>query len=258
MTTTWLRLNNLAGKVAVITGGAGQVGYATAIRLAEQQCRVVMLVRRNLDEAKEMAQKLPFPELIHFAVQADITDTASIVAAEDQVRSIAGRCDILVNAAGITTKGHPTIPMDDELFDFIVTNNLRGTYAVIRTFIPLLKESGDGLIVNVSSTSAQKGSPSNIAYAASKAGVDLMTKTLGRNLAPDKIRVVGVIPGFMERSTSGLIKVPDLNEKQGAAALVPLARIGIGDDVASTIEAFATHIRFCTGVSLLIDGGRIV
>jgi 3-oxoacyl-[acyl-carrier protein] reductase len=256
--TTWLRLNNLAGKVAVITGGSGQVGYATAIRLAEQQCRVVMLVRSKLDEAKEMALKLPFPELNHFALPADITDTASVIAAEQQVRQQAGRCDILVNAAGITTRGRPDLPMTDEMFDMIVTNNLRGTYSVIRTFMSLLKESGDALIVNISSTAAQRSSPSNIAYASSKAGVDLMTTTLGRALAPDKIRVVGVIPGYMIKSTSGLVKDPGFNEKVASPTMVPLARIGYADDIASTIEAFATHIRFATGVSLLVDGGRTV
>jgi NAD(P)-dependent dehydrogenase (short-subunit alcohol dehydrogenase family) len=256
---TWERLEDLAGKVAVITGGAGAIGYATAVRLAQQQCRVALMVRSKVEEAEKMVKELPRQDLDHFVVVANITDTPSLLDAEKTVREQAGRCDILVNSAGISARGNPTYPMTDEAFDSIIINNLRGTYAVIRTFAALLRESGDGLIVNISSSSAQKAGPTNIAYAASKAGIDLMTQTLGRAYAPYKVRVVGVAPGFLENVVSGIVTIyNDVPTKmQGHADRVPLARNGIADDVASTIEALATHIRFATGTTILVDGGRI-
>lgn len=248
------RLNNLQGRVAVISGGCGQVGYATAKRLAEQGCRVVALVRRDLESAQAKMQVLG---LDHFAILADVTDSKSLVTAAQQVKEQAGRCDILINSASITKNILP-INLDaltDEMFDSIVTTNLRGVFATIRAFAPMLKETKDGLIVNISSTSAEGASNSNVAYGCSKAGINQMTKTLAKALAPE-IRIVSVSPGFMVEPTSGAVKGPGVNEKMAESS--PLKRIGYADDIASTIEACCTHIRFATGSIFLVDGGRTV
>lgn len=250
------RLENLSGKVAVIAGGAGQVGSATAYRLADQGARVVALVRRNLEAAQALMQSLPSADSLgHLALLASITDSASLAAAADQVRSRFGHCDILVNAAGTTCNIKPAQldELTDEIFDEIVRTNLRGVFATIRAFAPLLKASGDGLIVNISSTAGLRASDSNLAYASAKAGVDLMTKTLAKALAP-KVRVVAVAPGYLVKPTSGAVKAPGFNEKM--AAVIPLNRIGEADDIASTIEACATTLRYATGITLVVDGGR--
>jgi NAD(P)-dependent dehydrogenase (short-subunit alcohol dehydrogenase family) len=249
------RLDNLQGKVAVITGGKGQVGLATAQRLAHAGARIVLINRTA--PGPEVLASLPNQELNHLSIQADVTRSDTLVAAAEQVKNSCGRCDILVNSAGITRSVPPANldQLTDEMFDEIVTVNLRGVFATIRSFAPLLKASGDGLIVNISSTSGQCASPSNVAYGSAKAGIDLMTKTLGKALAP-AIRVVAVVPGFMEHATSGVIKPPGANEKMAQGA--PLARIGSGDDIACTVEALATHIRFATGSIILVDGGRTI
>lgn len=253
--TMFQRLSNLTGKVAVITGGCGQVGYATAQRLAEQGCRVVALVRRDLDNANVMMQALVGEG--HFALLADVTDSVSLTTAAKEVNERAGRCDILVNSASITKNVLPPNldALTDEMFDSIVTTNLRGVFATIRAFAPMLKETKDGLIVNISSTSAEGASNSNVAYGCSKAGINQMTKTLAKALAPE-IRIVAVTPGFMVEPTSGAVKGPGVNEKMAESS--PLKRIGYADDIASTIEACCTHIRFATGSIFLIDGGRTV
>ena len=250
---TFKRLNNLAGKVAVITGGCGQVGYATAIRLAEQGCKIIAIVRKNVESAEEMILRLPMPELGHCVKVADITDSASL----KKVASEITQCDILVNAAGITKNVLPQNldALTDELFDSIVTTNLRAVFATIREFAPLLKISTDGLIVNISSTAAEGASNSNVAYGCSKAGINQLTKTLAKALAPE-IRIVAVTPGFMVEPTSGAVKGPGVNEKMAESS--PLKRIGYADDIASTIEAVATHIRFATGSIFLVDGGRTI
>jgi len=247
------RLDNLNGKVAVITGGCGQVGYATAQRLAQQGCRVVSLVRRNLDQASLKMQSLPGSG--HIALFADVTDSQTLAAAASQVRQQIGRCDILINSASITRNVSPPNldALTDEMFDSIVTTNLRGVFATIRAFAPMLKETQDGLIINISSTSAEGASNSNVAYGCSKAGINQMTKTLAKALAPD-IRVVAVSPGFMVEPTSGAVKAAGVNER--LADTSPLKRIGYADDIASAIEACCTHIRFATGSIFLVDGGR--
>lgn len=247
------RLKNLEGKTAVITGAAGQVGYATAIRFAEQGCRVIGLVRKNLENANKLFANLPNSNLHHKIIQADILDSNSLNNALMEIN----QCDILINAAGIT-KNIPPNQIDqltDDIFDNIVETNLRAVFSTIRTFHKLLKASGDGLIVNISSTAGQGASNSNLAYGAAKAGLDQITRSLAKALAPE-IRIISVVPGFMENATSGAVKAPGFNEK--AAESCPLKRIGYADDIASTIEACATHIRFATGSIFLVDGGRTV
>ena len=249
------RLDNLEGKVAVITGGYGAVGQATAKKLAAQKCRVVLLVRSKLDEATAFANSLDNQELEHFVLYCDITKSNTINEAAEQIKQRAGRCDILVNSASITQNVLPRQLnlLTDELFDSIVTTNLRGVFATIRAFAPMLKETNDGLIVNVSSGSSITANDSNIAYVASKGGLNSITASLGRAFAP-AIRVLAVVPGVMETPTSGAIRMAGVNEKQ--AEVTPLKRIGIADDVADTIEACCTHIRFATGTCFVVDGGR--
>lgn len=253
---TFERLADLQGRVAVITGGCGQIGYATAVRLAKQGARIIALVRRDLDDAQAMMDSLPRPDLKHFALLASVTDSQALKQAAVEVKQRAGRCDILINSAGIL---NPVPPSDlsaltDEIFDDIVTVNLRGVYATIREFSDLLLDSGDGLIVNVSSQSAQRASNSCVAYAAAKAGVDLMTRTLAKSLAP-RVRVIGIAPGYLESATSGVTRIVD-NETLAQSA--PLKRIATGDDIAGAIEAYATMIRYATGTTILVDGGRLL
>jgi NAD(P)-dependent dehydrogenase (short-subunit alcohol dehydrogenase family) len=170
------------------------------------------------------------------------------------VKQRAGRCDILVNCAGFTkpVAANDLEGLTDDLFDAVVQTNLRGVFATIRAFTPLLKANGDGLIVNVSSIAGITGSGSNLAYAAAKAGVDLLTKALGKALAP-QIRVIAVSPGVVD-STFVPGRGAEFNEK--AAATIPLKRIGHVDDTAAAIEACATTMRFATGSRFVVDGGR--
>jgi len=249
------KLNNLESKVAVITGGAGQVGYATAIRLAEQKCRVIILTRKETIELQEKINLLPNKELKHFYIISDITDTNSLKYAAEKVKIKAKRCDILINSAGInkSIKSFNLEELTDEIFDNIVITNLRGVYSTIKTFVPILKESNDGLIINISSTAAERSSENNLAYSASKAGLNHLTKCLSRVLAPN-IRIIGIVSGYMKKRTSGLIKEENMDEKM--SQLIPLKRIGDGDDIANTIISYATNIRLATGNIVVIDGGK--
>ena len=166
-----------------------------------------------------------------------------------------GECHILINAAG-TTRSIPPDRLEllsDEIFDEIVTTNLRGVFATVREFAPLLKRTGNGVIINISSTASLRAGRSNVAYAAAKAGLNLMTQTLAKALAPE-IRLLAIAPGYMVHPTSGAQKAADFNTK--AALACPLKRIGYADDIVNTIESCLTTIRFSTGSLFVVDGGR--
>lgn len=253
---TFTKLSDLRGKVVVVVGGGGQIGRAITKRVATLQAKAVIITHRNIDQINDFVKSLPNQNLGHFAIQASVTDSASIKAAVAQVQQQAGRCDILVNSAGILTPIPPSDlhSLSDDLFDSMVSTNLRGVYATIREFSDLMKATGDALIVNISSQSGQRASNSCVAYAAGKAALDLMTRTLAKSLAPT-IRVVGIAPGYLEHATSGVTRI---QSNETLAANIPLGRVATGDDIANAVEAFATHIRFATGITILVDGGQLL
>lgn len=245
-------LDDLNGKVAVIIGGNGAVGFATAKRLAKLGATCVLIGRNALEKGVDQISQLP--GVNHFCFNASITDSASLNAAAKEVADRLGRCDILVNSAGFT-KPVPAGNLElltDDLIDEVLKANFRGVFASIRAFQPLLKASGDGLVVNVSSIAAFTGVGSNLAYVAAKASLDIVSESLAKVLAPE-IRVLCVSPGVVD---SGFVpgRSADFNDK--TAATTPLKRIGSPDDVASAIEACATKLRFSTGTRIVIDGGR--
>jgi NAD(P)-dependent dehydrogenase (short-subunit alcohol dehydrogenase family) len=190
----------------------------------------------------------------HAAHVANVVDTASLVALRGTLEQKHGRLDILVNAAGFT-KPIPHADLDaltDELIDRMLQVNWRGQFATIRTFAPLLKASGDGLVVSISSIASFTAVGSSIAYCAAKAGIDVMTKALARVLAPE-VRVLAVSPGVVDTEF-----VPgrgaDFNDKVSAST--PLKRIGDAEDIAAAITACATMLGYSTGHIIQVDGGR--
>ena len=240
--------------MALIIGGSGGIGAATARLFAGAGARIVIThTTRSAVSAAALAESLP--GAAHLALPADVADTASLLALRDAVR---GRCGealhVLVNTAGFTKLvPHADLEaLDDSLIDHVFAVNWRGQFAAIRTFAPMLKASGDGLIVSISSIAGQTGTGSSIAYCAAKAGIDVMTKSLARALAPE-VRVMGVAPGVVDTNF-----VPDrgsdFNTK--AAAATPLRRIATPNDVAEAVLACATSLRFSTGTTMVVDGGR--
>jgi 3-oxoacyl-[acyl-carrier protein] reductase len=245
-------LKNLNGQTAVITGANGGVGRATAAALAASGARIVGIAWRNVADLQKYLDQLPNSELKHIAIEADATDTAQMQLAIEQIV----QCDILVTSAGFSkTIPHSDLEsLTDEFFDQILTANLRSVFSTIRLFVPLLKQSSHGLIVNISSASALKpGHGSNIAYVAAKAGVESMTKNLALALAPT-VRVLSICPSSL--NTGFLEHGQEFYDRAGA--VTPLKRVGTADDIAAVVEAVATRLRFMTGNSLVVDGGRIL
>jgi 3-oxoacyl-[acyl-carrier protein] reductase len=246
--------SSLDGRLALIIGGSGGIGAATARLFAGAGARIVVThTPQSAATVAALAESLPGCR--NLALPADVANTTSLLALRDAVRGCCGEMlHVLVNAAGFT-KPVPHVDLDaldDALIDRMFAVNWRGQFAAIRTFAPMLKASGDGLIVSISSIAGQTGIGSSIAYCAVKAGIDVMTKSLGRALAPE-IRVMAVAPGVVDTSF-----VPgrgaDFNTK--TAATTPLRRIATPADVAEAVLACATSLRFSTGTTVVVDGGR--
>jgi 3-oxoacyl-[acyl-carrier protein] reductase len=246
---------SMDGKVVLVVGGAGSIGAVSARRFAELGARVAISHRDVPEEAAAAAKAVQsLPGDGHAALVADVarTDTLKVLRAEIEQRY--GRLDVLVNTAGFTKPvPHADLEaLDDELIDKMFAINWRGQFATIRTFASLLKASGDGLIVSISSIAGTNGIGSSIAYCAAKAGIDVMTKSLARVLAPE-VRVLAVAPGVVDTNF-----VPgrgaDFNTK--TAATTPLKRIATAEDIASAILACATQLGFATGTTFVVDGGR--
>ncbi len=242
------------GKVAVITGASGAIGRATAQRLAEAGARIVVGYNNNAAEAEKIAAALPGSG--HRAIRIPVTDSAVIAEVAATVERDFGRCDVLVNSAGFTKMvPHADLnALTDELIDSIFAANVRGPFAMVRAFAPLMKKSGDAVIVNISSVAAITGSGSNIAYGGSKAAADTMALSLARVLGPE-IRVLTVSPAavdtaFVPGRTTAMV--------EKSAASTPLKRVVVADEVAQAVMAAVTHLTSTTGWVIPVDGGKLV
>jgi 3-oxoacyl-[acyl-carrier protein] reductase len=245
---------SLKGRLAVIVGGSGGIGAASAQLFAASGATVVLThTDRSAETASALAASLPGEG--HAALPADVGDTASLVALREAVQARFGdRLHILVNSAGFTQPvAHADLDaLDDALIDRMFAVNWRGQFAAIRCFAPMLRASGDGLIVSISSIAGQTGQGSSIAYCAVKAGIDVMTKSLARALAPE-IRVMGVAPGVVD---TGFVPGRGAAFNAATAATTPLQRVATAGDVAAAVLSCATSLRFSTGTTLVVDGGR--
>ncbi len=241
----------LRGKVAVITGGSNGIGAATARLLADKGACVVAGYHKGADRAERLLKELAGSG--HRALPIVLEDSATIRGAAEAVREACGRVDILVNSAG-STRIVPHADLDaltDEIMDAILIANVRGTFSVIRSFVPLLRESGEGVIVNVSSIAAFTGAGSSIAYCAAKAAVDAATMSLARALGP-KIRVLCVSPGPV---ATDFVPGRDRPALETLAQKTPLKRVAEPEDVAAAILACITHLKMSTGIKIVADGG---
>ena len=246
---------SLENKVALVTGGAGGIGSAICRKLADEGASVVVTYNSNAEKAENLLNILRGSN--HSIFHAPTTDFEKVNAVADFVKTKYGKLDILVNNAGITTPV-PHADLDgltDEWIDKIMQTNVRGTFAMVRAFKDLLQNEANtegGLVVNISSVAAITGVGSNVAYCASKAAMDSMTRSLARALAPT-IRVVSVSPGFVEGEYTKTFDPAFLKMQLDGT---PLNRFAKPEDVADAVFALTTYLRFTTGSIIAVDGGK--
>lgn len=245
---------NLQDKVAVITGASGGIGSATARLFAQAGAKIIVGYNSRSAEAESVVAQLPGTG--HRTARMPMEDTAALREVAAMVEGDYGRCDVLVNCAGFT-RMIPHADLDtltDELIDAVLVANVRGPFATIRAFAPLMKRSDDAVIINISSAAAISGGGSNIAYGASKAAIDAMTKSLARVLGPN-IRVLSVSPGAVD---TGFVPGRTTEMVERAAQRTTLKRVVQADEVAQTVLAAVTLMTASTGSILLVEGGSLL
>ncbi len=239
-------------RYAVITGASGGIGSAIARRLASDGFTVVCGFHSSADRAAALAESLDGDG--HVPLQISVLDDDSMATLAARIEATAPRLDVLVNCAGVTKPvAHDDLDgLDDELIDRIFATNWRGPFATIRALRPLLEKAPDPVIVNISSVAGVTGLGSNVAYCASKAALDSMTRSLARALGP-RCRVVSVSPGWVRGEYADRMP-PELIETQERAT--PLGRLALADDVAAAVAAVVDDLPFTTGSIISVDGGR--
>jgi 3-oxoacyl-[acyl-carrier protein] reductase len=241
--------------LAVVTGGAGGIGAAICRTLAGAGFAVVVGFNRSASAAQTLAAALPGSG--HSAMSAPVTDSGALQTLAQAIEERYRRCDVLVNCAGTTRfVAHADLDgLDDALIDDILATNVRGSFAAVRAFLPLLKRSsrsGGGVVINISSIAARTAMGSNIMYCASKAALDSMTQSLARALAP-QVRVISVSPGLVDTE---FVKSLDPAWRDQQAARTPLGRLAAPEEVAGAVIAAIRDLTFTTGCVLCVDGGR--
>ena len=240
------------GQVAVVIGGSGAIGSAICRHFAKAGATCIVTYNTGEKAAQDVVAKLSGPR--HSVAHVPVDDSAALNALAADVQAKHRRLDVLVNCAGITRYvPHGDLDaLDDRLIDDIFRVNWRGPFAAVRAFRKLLAAGGNGLVINISSIAGVTAMGSNVAYCASKAALDSMTKSLARALAPE-IRVVSLSPGLVD---TDFVKNLDKKWRDEQAARTPLKRLATADEIGAAALAVVAHLSYCTGCIIAIDGGR--
>ena len=246
---------SLQGKCALVTGGSRGIGRAVCLELARQGARVAVNYAGNAAAAEETVQACEALGAEAFAIQADVADAAASEAMVKEVLARFGRLDILVNNAGVTRDG--LMPMMKEAdWDAVLDTNLKGAFHCMKAvYRPMMKQKY-GRIVNLSSIVGLRGNAGQANYAASKAGLIGLTKSMAKELAARNVTVNAVAPGFIDTDMTAA-----LPEKAREAMLttIPMGRLGQAEDVAKAVAFFAGDASaYVTGQVLCVDGGMAV
>jgi 3-oxoacyl-[acyl-carrier protein] reductase len=253
----------LNDKVVIVTGAAAGIGRATALRFAEEGCRVAAW-DVNESVADELVAELEAAGGHGLFQSVDVSDSAAVDAAVEEVVDRWGCIYVLVNNAGILRDaqlikwkdGDVAAKMTDEQWDAVIDTNLKGLFTCTRAVVPHMIRGRGGVVLNASSVAGRDGNFGQTNYVAAKAGMIGMTKTWSRELARYQIRVNAVAPGFVK--TEILSSMPEKILDQ-MVAHTPLGRIGDPRDIANAYVWLASDAaNWVTGILLSVDGGLVI
>lgn len=245
----------LKGKIALITGAAKGIGRAIAEKFAMESASLVLNYRTYNDGLKELEEKLKGFGVEVLLVQGDVKNYSD---AENMVKAAIekfGRIDILVNNAGIT-KDNLLMRMSLEDFDDVLEVNLKGAFNLIKAGVPHMIKQKSGRIINISSVIGLIGNAGQANYAASKAGLIGLTKSVAKEVASRNITVNAIAPGYIV--TDMTEKLPE-KIKEKMMELIPLKRLGNPEDVANLAAFLASDMAsYITGQVINVDGGMVM
>ena len=243
---------NFSEKTAVVTGGSRGLGRAICLELARGGANVVLCYAGNEAAANETVAACESLGAKAVAIRCDVSKEDEVKALMDAALKTFGRIDILVNNAGITRDGL-LMMMKPEDFDAVIAANLRGAFLCMKAVARQMVKQRYGRIVNLSSVVGLRGNAGQVNYAASKAGVVGMTKSLAKELASRGVTVNAVAPGFID--TDMTAAMPEA-AKTATLAAIPMGRLGTAEDVARTVAFLASdEAGYVTGQVIAVDGG---
>jgi 3-oxoacyl-[acyl-carrier protein] reductase len=247
----------LQGKTAMVTGGASGFGRGIAEAFGREGANVVIL-DLNQAGAREVASAISNHAL---AIEGDVTKKSDIERAVAQTVEQFGRLDIVVNNAGWTHVNQPMLEVDEDEFDKVFNINVKSIYLMTHAVVPLMRQQGGGVMINIGSTAGIRPRPGLTWYNGSKGAVNLMSRSMAVELAPDRIRVNAVAPVMGESAMlERFMGLPDTPENRAKfVAGIPLGRMSKPSDVANACLYLASdEAEFITGVVLEVDGGRTI
>ena len=242
---------NLTGLAAIVTGGGTGIGRATAIELASRGCDIALCGRR-VEPLEETARAVTALGRKAHVASVDVGDAAAAAAFAAEVVKTFGKVDILVNNAGVT-RDNLLMRMSEEEWDAVVDTNLKGAFLLSKAVARPMMKQRSGAIVCISSVVGLVGNAGQCNYAASKAGLLGLVKSMARELAPRGVRVNAVAPGFIRSQMTD--SLPQ-NLRDAAMANIPAARFGEPEDVAKAVAFLCSpDASYITGQTLSVNGG---
>lgn len=241
----------LKGKTAVITGAAKGIGKAIAIALAKEGCNIVLNYHSTVSDST--ISEIEDCGVKCMLVQGDVADFAFAAQLVKDVKKEFGTLDILVNNAGIT-RDMLLMRMSEEQFDQVINTNLKGTFNMVRHSSSLMLKQRSGVIINMASVVGITGNVGQANYAASKAGIIGLTKSVAKELAQRGVTCNAIAPGFVETDMTDVLAE---DTKQEILKAIPLKRYGSVDDIANA-AVFLAKNTYITGQVLNVDGGMVM
>jgi 3-oxoacyl-[acyl-carrier protein] reductase len=244
--------SSLAGRVALVTGGSRGIGRAIAVSLAKSGAYVAFTYVSNADAARDTEKAIVEAGGRGQALRCDVADHEAVDALVASLVQEQQRVDVAVNNAGVA-RDQLILRMKPEDFDAVIATNLRGAWSVCRAVARPMVKQRFGRIINLSSVVAEMGNPGQSNYAASKGGVEALTRSLARELGSRNVTVNAVAPGFIDTDMTR-----DLPEqaKNALVERIPLGRLGTAEDVAGVVRFLASDAAsYVTGQVIHVNGG---